>query len=242
MHTKNLIAMLIVFSAALMCSCVSQTQKKLSAEVWKFDSLTNINGYSIEKIGQPKVVTSPFGKAVSFDGDGDRLLVNANPLGDATEFTIEIIFKANDVFPNNHEPRIFHIESPDNPARRITLELRLNDKKQWYFDAFIKSEKSQFTLIDPTKVHPVGEWVHAAMTYKDRELVSYVNGKKELTGTVDYLTIPANAKTSVGARMNQIHWFNGDVFAVSVVKRSLEPQKFLLLACMENKYLVGATD
>jgi Concanavalin A-like lectin/glucanases superfamily len=229
MHSKNLIAVAAVFFAVFLYGCTSQGTKKSQAEVWKFDSLTNINGYAIEQMGQPKIVASPFGKAVSFDGDGDRLLVNANPLGDATEFTIEIVFKANDIFPKNHEPRIFHIESPDNPARRITIELRLNDKKQWYFDAFIKSEKSQFTLIDPTKVHPVGEWAHAAMTYKDRQFVSYVNGKKELSGEVDYLTIPANAKTSVGARMNQIHWFNGDVLQVRVTKKSLLPSEFLLL-------------
>jgi hypothetical protein len=230
MHTKNLMAMAAVIFAVLLYSCTSQGSKKLQAEVWPFDSLSNINGYSVEQMGQPKVVTSPYGKAVSFDGDGDRLLVNANPLGDATEFTIEIMFKANDVFPKNHEPRVFHIESPDNPARRITIELRLNDKKQWYFDAFIKSEKSQFTLIDPAKVHPVGEWAHAAMTYKDRQFVSYVNGKKELSGEVDYLTIPANAKTSVGARMNQIHWFNGEVLQVSISKKALKPGAFLLLS------------
>lgn len=235
MHIKNLMAVATIFFAVLLYGCTSHGSKKLQSEIWRFDSLTNINGYTVEQMGQPKVVTSPYGKAVGFDGDGDRLLVNANPLGDATEFTIEIIFKANDVFPKNNEPRVFHIESPDNPARRITIELRLNDKKQWYFDAFIKSEKSQFTLIDPTQVHPVGEWVHAAMTYKDRAFVSYVNGQKELSGEVDYLTIPASAKTSVGARMNQIHWFNGDVLQVRVSKKALKPDEFVLLNKLTGK-------
>jgi len=235
MHSKKLITIAALLVALILCGCVSQASKKIQSEVWIFDSLTNINGYTLALMGQPTLTTSSIGTAVSFDGDGDRLLVDANPLGDATEFTIEIIFKANDVFPNNHEPRVFHIESPDNPARRITIELRLNDKKQWYFDGFIKSEKSQFTLIDPTKVHPIGEWAHAAITYKDREFVSYVNGKKELTGEVDYLTIPANAKTSVGARMNQIHWFNGDVLQVRVTKKQLKPSEFLLLDKLKRK-------
>lgn len=234
MQAKNLIAIAAVFVVMFLYGCSSSGPLKRGSELWTFDSLTNINGYSVEKMGQPNLVASPFGKAVSFDGDGDRLLVNANPLGDASEFTVEIIFKANDVFPKNHEPRVLHIESPDNPARRITLELRLNDKKQWYFDAFIKSEKSNFTLIDPTKVHPVGEWVHAAITYKDRQFVSYVNGKKELSGEVDYLTIPSNAKTSVGARMNQIHWFNGDVLQVRVAKKLLQPSDFLLLSKLKQ--------
>lgn len=229
MHNKKLIVALAVLIVATLCSCTSPGSKKSLSDVWAFNSLTAINGYNVEPMGNPTIINSALGKAVNFDVDGDRLLVNANPLGDATEFTIEIVFKPNDVFPNNKEPRIFHIESPDNPARRITIELRLNDKKQWYFDAFIKSEKSQFTLIDPTKVHPIGEWAHAAMTYKNREFTSYVNGAKELTGEVDYLTIPANAIISVGARMNQIHWFNGSVLQVRVTKKSLQPQEFLLL-------------
>lgn len=223
------VALLTALLAVLLCGCSFLALKNTPSEVWQFNSLNDIQGHAIEVMGQPTIIASPYGKAVSFDGDGDRLLVSANPLGDATEFTIEIIFKANDVFPKNPEPRIFHIESPDNPARRITIELRLNDKKQWYFDAFIKTEKMQFTLIDPTKVHPVGEWVHAAMTYKDGEFSSYVNGKKELTGRVDYLIIPASAKASVGARMNQIHWFNGDILQVRVTKTLLQPNQFLLL-------------
>lgn len=227
MSYKCLTSMFIAF--ILIAGCASQSAKVQSTSLWKFNSLTKIDGHAVELMGQSKIVDSPYGKAVSFDGDGDRLLVDSNPLGDATEFTIEIVFKANDVYPKNQEPRVFHIESPDNPGRRITIELRLNDKKQWYFDAFIKSDKSQFTLIDPTKVHPVGEWAHAAMTFKDRKFISYVNGVKELSGEVDYLPIPTNAKTSVGARMNQIHWFNGEVLQVKVTKKQLQPNEFLLL-------------
>jgi hypothetical protein len=206
-----------------------------SSEIWQLNSLKSINGFSVAPMGNSKIINSPFGKAVSFDGDGDRLLVNANPLGDANEFTIEIVFKPNDVFPKNNEPRILHIESPDNPSRRITIELRLNDKHQWYLDAFIKSDNSQFTLIDPTKVHPVGKWVHAAMTYKNSEFISYVNGEKELSGQVDYLAIPANAKTSIGSRMNQIHWFNGDILQVRITKQAITPSEFLLLGKLKKK-------
>ncbi|GGY66701.1 laminin G Domain protein [Cellvibrio zantedeschiae] len=234
MNNKLFFILATAFFAVTLSACNLSSVKKSQQEIWRFDSLTRVNGYSLEQQGQPKVVDSPYGKAVSFDGDGDRLLVNANPLGDANEFTIEIVFKPNDVFPKNHEPRIFHIESADNPNRRITIELRLNDKKQWYFDAFIKSDKSQFTLIDPAKVHPVGEWAHAAMTFKNREFISYVNGEKELTGQVDYLTIPANAKTSVGARMNQIHWFNGEILQVRVTRKALLPEDFVLLGNLKK--------
>ncbi len=221
--------LVVIFIAFIASACNTESVKKSSIEIWKLDSLNSINGHSVEKLGQPKVVQTPFGAAVSFDGDGDRLLVDNNPLVDATEFTIEIIFKANDVYPANKEPRVFHIESSDSPNRRITIELRLNDQHQWYLDTFIKSDNSQFTLIDAAKVHPVGEWVHVAMTYKEREFISYVNGEKELNGQVNYLPIPANAKASIGARMNQIHWFNGEVLQVRIAKRALLPKEFRLL-------------
>jgi len=221
--------LLCVFSFVLSaCSATVKTPTNPAA-MWQLDSLDNIAGHPVIKTGAPRLVKTEQGTAVRFDGDGDRLLVDANPLGDATEFTIEIIFNPADAYPNNLEPRFFHIQSFDNPDRRLTIELRLNDKKQWYLDAYIKSEKSQITLIDPTKVHPVGEWAHAAITYKNREFVSYVNGKKELVGEVDYLPIAVDAKTSIGARMNLVHWFNGDIAKVKISKTVLAPSEFSLL-------------
>jgi len=195
--------------------------------VWDINSLTSIGGHSVESIGNPRIIDSELGAAVRFDGDGDRLLVDANPLSDATEFTIEIIFNPGDAYPNNLEPRFFHIEAADNPNRRITIELRLNDKKQWYLDAYIKSEKSQITLIDSTKVHPIGKWAHAAVTYKNREFISYVNGVQELVGQVDYLPISSAAKTSIGARMNQVHWFKGNISQARITHRVLSVEEFL---------------
>lgn len=217
---------LLVPSTLALFACASPLGVSESL-VWNINSLNKIGGASAEVLGNPQIVDTIQGTAVRFDGDGDRLLVDANPLGNATEFTIEIIFNPADAYPNNVEPRFFHIESPDNPNRRITIELRLNDKKQWYLDAYIKSEKSQLTLIDPTKVHPIGEWAHAAITYKNREFVSFVNGQKELVGQVDYLPVSATAKTSIGARMNQVHWFNGDVAQVRISPRVLSATEFL---------------
>ena len=225
----KLASSLLLSSTLFLYACASPKSTSADPIVWSIDSVSRVGGNSVEVLGHPRVINTLRGAAVRFDGDGDRLLVNSNPLGDATEFTIEIIFNPADAYPNNLEPRFFHIESPDNPNRRITIELRLNDKRQWYLDAYIKSEQSQFTLIDPAKVHPVGEWVHAAITYKNREFISYVNGKQELVGQVDYLPIASNAKTSIGARMNQVHWFNGDIAWVRVTKRVLTPGEFLLL-------------
>ncbi|MEN0035843.1 MAG: LamG domain-containing protein [Cellvibrio sp.] len=215
------------FFSLCLLACSSVSNPDSQSALWVLNSTQQIAGHPVTILGEPQLVKTEIGSVVRFDGDGDRLLVDANPLGDATEFTIEIIFNPADAYPNNVEPRFFHIESADNPNRRLTIELRLNDKKQWYLDAYIKSEQSQLTLIDPTKVHPIGQWAHAAITYKKREFVSYVNGKRELVGQVDYLPIASNAKTSIGARMNQIHWFNGDIAKVKISPRALSADEFL---------------
>lgn len=201
--------------------------------VWKVDSLKSIAGHDVVVLGNPQIIDTPYGNAVAFDGDGDRLLVQNNPVYGADEFTIEIIFRANDVFPENLEPRFFHIEAADNPDRRITIELRLNDKKQWYLDSYIKSELSQAVLIDETLVHPVNEWAHAAITYRDRQLTAYVNGEKELSAEVDYLPIAEHAATSIGARLNQVHWFNGDILLVRITPAVVSAENFLTVDKLE---------
>lgn len=224
---KNCLLLLCCFGIS---SCSSIAPSSSVSDIWLINSLEKIGDAPVTVQGNPQLIDTALGKVVSFDGDGDRLLVDKNPLVGATEFTIEIIFNPADVFPKNTEPRFFHIEAVDNPNRRLTVELRLNDAQQWYLDAYIKSEKSQLNLIDSTRVHPIGKWTHAAITYKNREFISYVNGKKELMGQIDYLPIAATAKTSIGARMNQIHWFKGEIAQVRISHRALNPLEFLSVA------------
>ncbi len=224
---KSTLCVFLVCST--LAACAAEPTKIEGVETWAINSLTQMNGHEVESLGNPQIIETTMGKATRFDGIGDRLLVNANPLADATEFTIEIILKPHDAFPKNAEPRIFHIESIENPNRRITLELRLNDQHQWYLDAYIKSESGQLALLDPTKTHPTDKWFHAAMTYQNRELTTYVNGQKELVGQVQYSPIALTAKTAIGSRMNKVYWFNGDILQVRVTKKSLRPDAFLLL-------------
>lgn len=205
--------------------CANQPQQYL----WRIESLEQVAGLPVIAQGNPQLVDSVYGKAVMFDGDGDRLLVDNNPLDGASEFTVEIIFKPTDAYPENLEPRFFHIEAPENPNRRITIELRLNDQHQWYLDTYIKSELSQYTLIDSSLVHPMEQWTHAAITYKDRQFTAFVNGKKELSAEVDYLPIAKTGKTSIGARMNEVHWFNGAILAARITHQVLSPEQFMQL-------------
>ena len=60
---------------------------------WRFDRLENIGGHRTTVLGQPKVIASPVGKAVEFDGVDDALFVDNHPLSGARTFTWEAIFR-----------------------------------------------------------------------------------------------------------------------------------------------------
>ncbi|MBN2611471.1 MAG: T9SS type A sorting domain-containing protein [Bacteroidales bacterium] len=202
------------------------------SETWELDTLVNIGGHQVTVLGNPQVVCTDFGRAVSFDGNGDMLLIDANPLGTAKEFTVELIFKPNACFPINTDPRYMHIQDPDDPeAKRVMMEIRVNSRNQWYLDGFMKTDQANLTLIDSNRVHPTGEWMHAAITYKDNVLKTYVNGVQELSGTVAYTSeiVAPSAKTSLGARMNMKNWYNGYMKRFRVTQKALSPQEFMTI-------------
>ena len=68
-------------------------QSGTATTVWTFDRLENIGGHKTTVLGQPKVVDSPLGKAVEFDGVDDALFIDNHPLAAARTFTWEAIFR-----------------------------------------------------------------------------------------------------------------------------------------------------
>ncbi|ROQ20422.1 concanavalin A-like lectin/glucanase superfamily protein [Marinimicrobium koreense] len=223
---KTLILGILVCAAAS-CSTSRSTPDDNDSTLWRLDRLDRAGSVPARAEGNPTLVDTVHGPAIHFDGDEDRLLVEHNPLAEQNQFTIEVWFNPADVWPANWEPRFFHIESLDNPDRRITVELRLNDQQQWYLDGFLKSERDALTLIDETLVHPVNQWHHAALTFDGTTMRTYVNGALELEGTVDFEPIGTLARTSIGARLNRVHWFNGLMLAVRMTPQALEPEAFL---------------
>ncbi|WP_205500026.1 LamG domain-containing protein [Rufibacter psychrotolerans] len=194
---------------------------------WPLESLTSVGGHPTQVLGNPKVVQGQGGaQAVAFDGQADGLLVDHNPIAGAEEFSIEVVFKPNAAWPANVEQRFLHIEDLGTGQRRLLFELRLNNRNQWYADFFLRTENKALTLIDSTKTHPVGEWATMTLTYKDKQLKGYVNGKLELSGEIEYLPIPASAKTSIGTRMDKRSWFNGQIQSIRVWKTALQPKKY----------------
>jgi hypothetical protein len=201
-------------------------------ELWDISSLEMIGGHDVTSFGDPQVVSTEIGNAVQFDGEGDRLLVDFNPIMDAKEFTVELVFKPDACYPNNTDPRFVHIQDPDDPDnKRLMIELRVNANNQCYVDGYLRTDAGSLPLIDESLVHPTEVWQHVAITYKDSTFTTYFNGTEELSGTIHHAFTVVNilGKTSLGARMNEIKYYSGLLKTLKVTHAKLEPEDFTFI-------------
>jgi hypothetical protein len=196
------------------------------SETWTFDHTDRIGGHSTTLLGHPRVIDSPVGKAIEFNGVDDGLFLDVHPLAGAAQYTWEAIFRPDG---GNAEQRWFHLEEApatgSDENNRMLFEIRVVDG-QWCLDAFNKSGKMQKALLNRTHLHPLGQWYHVAAVYDGTEFRSYING--QLDGSAQVQLAPQGAgKTSVGVRMNKLFYFKGAVHMARFTPKALAPADFL---------------
>ena len=219
-----LLIIILFYINSIMCY-KGKKNKMLDFQItWQIDSITSIGGYTPVVLGLPRVVSTPGGKMVEFDGEGDGLQIDTCPLEGAGTFTLEVIFRPD--AGGLPEQRFFHLQE-DGSDNRVLIETRLTGDGRWYLDTFIRSGMTDQTLIDSTLTHPVGEWYNAALVYDGREMRHYVNGEKELTAVILSYTPLEKGKTSIGVRINRVYWFKGAIRTVRFTASALSPGDFL---------------
>ena len=174
-----------------------------------------------EFIGNPKIVDSPFGKAVYFNGVNDAIFMNNCPIINFDEFTIEILFKPES--GGLAEQRFLHFG--EISGDRVMLETRLPNDSSWYFDAFIKSGEANKTLVDSSLIHSLNKWQHAAFVKTKENLITYINGTKEIEAEVQTLPIKTG-QTSIGVRQNLKYWFKGAIYKIRITSKALQSKDF----------------
>lgn len=195
-------------------------------ELWQFDRLDRIGGHAATVLGHPRVINTPGGKAIEFNGVDDGLLIDVHPLAGAEAYTWEAIFRPDG---GQEEQRWFHLE--ENPAtgddadNRMLFEIRVIDGK-WCLDAFNKSATAQKALLNRNNLHPLGAWYHVAAVYDGSEFRSYINGVQDGAAQVR-LAPQGPGRTSVGVRMNKLFYFKGAVRTARFTRRALAPADFL---------------
>jgi lysophospholipase L1-like esterase len=194
----------------------------LNVSTWKIDNLKEIGGSSLTITGTPRVIKDSTGKAISFDGKGDGLLVDKNPIAGARAFTIEGIFRPD--AGGDFEQRWLHVQD-DKIDNRALLEIRVSGT-EWFLDTFIKSDENRLTLFAEKFKHPVGRWYHVALVFDGAIMRHYVDGQEEMSGPLSSSPL-GPGKTSLGVRMNHVSWFKGAIREVRFTQRALTPGEFL---------------
>jgi len=197
------------------------------SEVWRFERLDQIGGHPTKVLGHPHVVDTPAGKAIQFNGVDDAIYIDVHPLAGAETWTWEVIFRPD--LGGSAEQRFFHFQEIDaagnDEGTRMLQEIRV-DGERWCLDSFATAGDGNLTLLDRTKLHPLGSWHHIASVYDGKEFRNYVDGVLQVSGAVQ-LPPQHPGHTSIGTRINKRDYFKGAILAARMTRRALTPAEFL---------------
>jgi hypothetical protein len=209
---------------SVLAGCVLAVAAKAQdgSETWRFDRLEKIGGHETKVEGQPRLIDTPFGKAVEFDGVDDALFIENHPLAGAETFTWETIFRPDS--NGEAEQRFFHMQE-NGSQTRLLFETRLTGGN-WYLDSFANTPAGSKPLIDRNLVHPLDRWYHVAMAYDGKMFRHYVNGVMQGEAEVK-LSAQGPGRTSVGVRINRVDYFKGAVRLARMTRRALPVSEFL---------------
>lgn len=211
----RLIACIVIFASA---PAAQDTQ------VWTFDRLEWIGGHPTKVLGDPKVIDTPLGKAIEFDGVDDALLVDVHPLAGAATFTWEAVFRPDG---GATEQRWFHLQE-SNTDNRMLFEIRVVEGKTWFLDSYLHTPLAQHALINRKSLHPIGAWYQVASVYDGREFRNYVNGVLDGAHEMPF-EVQGPGRTSIGTRINLVNYFKGAIHLARFTRRALKPAEFLQL-------------
>jgi hypothetical protein len=187
--------------------------------LWTLDSLHTIGGHAVTLAGAPRIVNTDLGPAVEFDGRGDGLFLDVNPLAGLERFTIEATFEP--LPGGGEEQRFLHVQEAESEDRAL-LELRVLPDGRWCLDTYLRRDGVGLTLIDRTAAHPLGRWHVATLVYDGRTLAHYVDGRREAAGSLAFRPLGAG-RTSIGVRQNRVSWFRGRIRAIRFVPDAVVP-------------------
>ena len=230
---NRILTVLFILEPVLAFSCATKkpetSMEKASKTppmqvTWNIDNLSTIGGYPVTVEGQPKIIDTPKGKAVEFDGIDDGLFINVHPLEGAETFTLEVIFCPYANGPE--EQRFFHLQENDS-NNRLLIETRIIGGTKWSLDTFMMSGKTDQTLLDKSITHLTDQWYNVALVFDGKEMRHYINGVRELFAPIAEFMPPKAGRTSMGVRINKVYWFRGAIRQARFTRRALEPEKFL---------------
>jgi hypothetical protein len=214
-------------------------QPKKGIVTWNVNNLKSIGGHPAFVLGTPKVMDTPAGKAVLFDGTGG-LILETNPMEGYQQWTMETLVRPDG--GKDTAQRIFHIgeinpatgqavtiTNPNNPTGdsnpRYTFELRSAGDQVW-FESFNTGPGYQSALITAEKKHPLHTWLVITQTYDGTTHRHYVNGQLEMEKPLKYY-VQGKGRCAIGTRLNRVTPFVGGYMRMRFADRALPPEEHM---------------
>ena len=218
---------LLVAGSILGLSIMGQSAVGGKAEVWRFDRTGSLGGHPTKILGHPRLIETPYGKAVEFNGIDDALFVPVHPLAGAETWTWEVIFRPD--VGGAPQQRFFHLSVLDSAGQdiddRMLFETRIVNG-QWCLDSFAMAGGQSRALLNCRKLYPLGRWYRVTAVYDGQMLKNYVGD--ELQGEGGLQLVPQGAgHASIGVRINLKDHFKGAVFEARFTRRPLPVSEFL---------------
>ena len=218
----------LVLGGLAVCDRLEAKTPRSDVEIWRFDRLDRIGGMPISVEGDPRILPSPWGHAIGFDGIKDAILVPRHPLSGAAHFTAEAIFRPDG---GAFAQRWLHLASDHavslsgNPKldTRMLFEIRV-EGHEWYLDTFVTGPGYKAALIDAKKRFPIGHWYHVAQCFDGKTYQSFVNGV--LQAELDIAFVPQGVgQTSIGRRINRVDYFKGAIHSAQFHPAHVKPNR-----------------
>jgi len=189
---------------------------------WAIDNLQSIGGFPTSVLGAPKVIDTPGGKALEFDGTKDALFVEKHPLEGWGQFTAEVVFRPD--AGGAMAQRYFHMDN--GAGGRVLFETRLPDAGHFVQDVFVESKSGNVALYTPKFTHALGAWHHVAVVVDGKRMHHYVDGVEESNVALGF-TPHGAGRTSIGVRITKMYYFKGAIRVARFTPRPLTPDEFM---------------
>jgi len=196
------------------------------ATVWRFDRLDAIGAAATHVEGHPRLIATPAGRAVAFNGVDDALFIDRHPLAGAPAFTIQAVFRPDG---GAFEQRWMHLAETDpatgqETGTRFLFEIRVVGER-WYLDAFTAGTGYKQTLVAPDRTFPLGRWYRVEMTCDGRMFRSFVDGVEQAEAVIDFKP-QGPGHSSIGTRINRVNYFHGAIFELRFTPQAMKPEEF----------------
>ena len=132
--------------------------QKLNSKVWTFDRLDRIGGFPTTVLGHPRLINTPLGKAVEFNGVDDALFIENHPL--AAWYHVAMVYDGKELksYVNGALEGTGPLQFSPQGAGHSSVGVRIN--RMYYFKGAVRQARFTPRALPPREFMKLPSAVH----------------------------------------------------------------------------------